>query len=1555
MRKPIIQANESLVRNGNFTQSLNEWKRGPINPSWLGTPSEFYLGEMIRILSAGNQSSVSQEILIPKNTDANARYVLSFLCETRHTEAGLMRITGGGLENPVEIALEPGEERNHEDDQARLASGQPLELKPKRYEVATDLNFKSQETMTITIVSPKNEISDDYSKICVTRIKLEVHLGKAVMQSLILDEESVPSTGTLYMCLGASDRVPHQLGFVLAPDNAWEGTKASLTIDDNPQGAIVAEPGWDVDHPLEERWSLECPLIGDQDPYLFAMSLRNQYTAEPYPIEVSLGHHRLVFRDVLEAAYYPILEHKQKVRLGVQVASFYTGQVLSGRTVTWSVAGPQAKGTDVTDEQGWAYFEYEPIAEGNYDVVASVESLYYAAGVVTQTLAVRVLAIDPWTDVLAVVDGVAARWEEKNGYPNRGAEYHLNVKLPADLLGTDLTLHSSGDSLEQLGVVVNPALEKPVPAMDVNLRWILTSADHHDGRFDLSLVCSKLLLPSPKKRMSLARNLVKVGKVQEANKFPVLDENESVLLRVQVVHLVVSGDGDPVINALVEWETPEGKVQTRSGAGGWASVLYTPQRAGDLIVTASIKAHEEAVAVDQPFNVKVIATSPWKSEVRILLDEKEVDRNTLGVLCRRGLTHTLKVEPVSGSTWVGKNISLHWRGGAPDIGLVLGELGMPKPLLADGVEWEFSSQVETSISSLFELELRLESISIVRELSGRLMSADLTEEMSLMLDQVAAALDNQTLYPCLGALHRFNVLPNALSPLVGLEVSLTWSGTPADQLGATVQPTLDLQQVLSDSGAIWTLDFTASQQPGQFALALALPQLAFVAIAKPMALAHNKIRIGTWRESPVDPIVGQDSAWSWVRAFSYFTGRAVDQVPVKWLTTEGFSEVATDAEGWSGFGFAPVVDGPHEVTALVVSPYDAYEEKRPMKVTGLAKDPWGELMVKFDGGTARRWGAKTYFPRRKGEHTLELLAPRKSPLLGRYLTLGMTGTGPAELGVRFLPEALGVPRKFHKLLGLQYTFKADDLKDGSFALRLSSERLASLSPENAMSLGESSQVLKISGNSSAFQVLDWGQKFVGKVTVVSVISGRPMVGWQVKWSHPDFGVETSVTDYYGVAKFSFTPTTPGASELVATVGDGLNSDSLSISFALNEPRKLSEFFVTEPTTQFDAFAQVKVVSSRNGMPLKNVEVMWTYVNEALPSTFTDDHGIARLSFGVSMDADGRGLLSATVKGGEFGWETACLMYTGLVPIIHELTSSELTISLGEEASAEIRVVSRQDGLPREGIQVRWEYPGLSLPATVTGRDGKSQITFKPVERGAQRLTALVGLNDRKSLGFNIISAVAITELKLPRLMIYLGTTFNVLALVQGGNRSVLWSYPGVEDRTTVVNQGWTRSGEIMPTELPVNGLATVTAKVVGSETPASTMSQTIWVTSLESPMVKNSLLYLGTKTEPESNTSAVIVSLNKEVVLRLVVAGELQGRQFSIFCSRSDIHFDPPTGVPVDGETQYTWRMLVNVRYLGPFVVTIASPGLDGSRGIDCKVFEIGNEEGDVLADSGRG
>lgn len=1250
MNEPVIQKNESLVRNGDFNDRLNEWSRSGV----VGLASEFYGNDFIRFMEVGVGASATQVVTAPKTPDAGAGYELTFLCELRpgvswSEESGWLRIRKGS-DVLMSIELTVGEDRNLEHDQARLAAGQPLEFKPRTYQQSLDqLAFESGDPLSFEITGVPDNPSDNRSAICITRIDLQLKLEPLELQALLLDEQVLPPGRTLYLCLGASlgndpdDSlyIPHSLSFTPVDGNAWLDTKIALINNGNPMEAVKANPDWGVDHPLLSRWSLDCPDIGEEKSYDFSINLVNQYNAEPYAIDVSLGHHRVAIRNAQEAAYYPVFGCKQSVQLGVQVISFYTGQALDGREVRWTSTGQGVLGTGTTNEQGWVYFDFAPEQPGDFVITASVDSPYYASGEVTHAFPVTVLATDPWKDLRSVVEEQVTLWDV-TGYPNRGTDHPVIVRLPADspLKGTDLSLHWSGDGHEQLGVAVNPVLERPMPVTGQDMIWTLTSEDKLDGKFRLLLVCSKLLLPSPPKPMSLARNRIRVGGVREANKFPIVEEAESVLLRVQAVHERDSGNGDPVSNALVEWLIPDGDpVHGVTGAGGWASLLYTPKTDGEKPITACLKAHMDAVSVEQPFTVTAIGESPWKSQVRIWLDDVEVQRNTLGVLCRHGKTHTLKVVPDT-AEWIDRNISLHWRGDDPEIGLKPADLTMPKRLTVEGVQWQLVSDKD-SRSSLFELELRLENLQSVRELSGRLISEDLTEELALMLDQVASTLDERKLYPCLKAIHRFNVLPHALSPLVGLEALLIWSG---EQLGATVEPDLDRPQTLSDGGAIWTLDFTKSEVPGEFALTLALPQLQFEAVAKPMELAHNKVRIEAWRESAVDPVIGQEPAWMWVQVYSQHTNGPVDQAPVSWTIDAGKRDINTTADGWSGFDFRPDVAAEDSITASVLSRFDDYVDRRPMTVTSLASDPWEELMVSFDLQPEEPLGKQTFFPRRNGQHQLHVRALEGSALLDQNLTLGMTGTGPAELGIRFEEPRLGDPRLF-SVSGQTYEFKAGDLKDGSFALRFSSARLASLSPVNAMSLGRGEQVVKIAERQRVNQTLFWGTEVSEQITVVSVISGKPMVGVTVTWRSPDLGEVTTTTNYYGEARIRFVPTTPGPAQLTATVGDERYSESISMPFFLNEPREIKELVSNDPSGYpgQEITAQALVVSASTGEPLANVEVMWEYDNTSLPATLTGDDGRATVRF--TLGASGEASLWASVKGGLAGWDVKTLWLT----------------------------------------------------------------------------------------------------------------------------------------------------------------------------------------------------------------------------------------------------------------------------------------------------------------------
>src|SRR3546814_6390437 len=94
--------------------------------------------------------------------------------------------------------------------------------------------------------------------------------------------------------------------------NAWAGTQAALTSDDNPQGAVVATPAWGVDRPLDSAWTLDCPAIGEDGPYPFSMDLVNQYAAEVYPVQVRSEEHTSELQSLMRISYAVFCLKKKK-------------------------------------------------------------------------------------------------------------------------------------------------------------------------------------------------------------------------------------------------------------------------------------------------------------------------------------------------------------------------------------------------------------------------------------------------------------------------------------------------------------------------------------------------------------------------------------------------------------------------------------------------------------------------------------------------------------------------------------------------------------------------------------------------------------------------------------------------------------------------------------------------------------------------------------------------------------------------------------------------------------------------------------------------------------------------------------------------------------------------------------------------------------------------------------------------------------------------------------------------------------------------------------------
>jgi len=1342
MVNPGIHAERNLVTNGEFTQGLTGWSKGPVNPSYVTTKTEQYNGFPVRILSALDGSSAFQEITVPKSAGADATYRISFLCEMDHVEEGILELSVTGLPETQKIRLKPGAARDRDAGRVFEAKDEPLVFNPIEYDEPVTLPLLDSHKLRVSVTSPGNEQGDYFSSLRITRINLQLHLPATRLQTLRLDEQMLPLDRALPLCLGALGSSAHRFTCVPAQDDPWQGTRASLNIEANLKNAIVADPDWGKDKPLDDFWSLLCPDIDGEPPHPFTLRLLNEFNAPPYDIPVSLGHHRLKFLELERAKHYVVLEYGQSAKVAVRVGSYYTDKALEGRLVTWTVEGTNVKSTTPTDPDGWAWFDHKPLAADDLQILASVESPYYASGVVTQAFEVKVLATDPLKEVRTLVAEEERPWEQK-GYPNRGTIYKLQIRFPEVLHNTQATLRWTGTTPEQLGVIVTPPLESAVavgPSGEVE--YHLDNDDRLDGQFSLRLISSHLLEHSPEKPMSLARNVVKPGDVREPDRICVVDENESARMWVQVLHDTALGDGDPVERALVFWKDPDGTITQRlTGAGGWSSHSYQPLAAGEHPVTAVIKAHEEAEPSEKNFTVKAIATSLWKQHVEILLDGKTVDLKSLGLICWHGNVHTLRVVPVSGSSWIGtKNIALDWGGEDPKIGLKSASLGTSFPLTADGVNWTLESDTQSSISSPFEMRLKVDGVADDRELVGRFINPDLTREVSVKFDQVSAALDGQKLYPCLGAEHRFSIWPGALSPLAGLMASLTWSGTPADQLGATVLPPLNEPQSLGAEGAFWALGFISSTAAGQFTLTLSLPQLALVATATPMELGDHAVSFNYLLESSVDPVVDQDPAWTWANVISRFTGKAVAGAPVTWQAAGDPVIANTDDEGNSGFGFVPASADIHTVRSSLTSLYDNYTEEKSTTIRPLTVDPWSQVKMSIDGQPQQTWGNSTGFPRRKGVHSVVAFFPEE--LEGQVVRLGQTGTAPSVLGNRFEPD-LGVAQVIANGIA-RFSLRAGDLRDGSFALRLSAERLARLSQTLPMSQGAGLQVVEFDEVMGTVEVLRWGEVLEWQFKLKSSINSHAMAGITVTWQGEGIEGLTSVSDFYGTVQVRFTPMKPGLNEITATVGTGEAARSIKHSYMLMPPWEIAELILTRtgsyPGDQVEA--QATVLSALDGQPADGVPVMWDFANTSLPSTHTNADGKATVSF--RLNSPGTPGLWASVAGGVAGWDVRALAISVLPDELklETLTSDRTTVFQGESVIANARAIYGRNGLGAPDIPVNWAFSGLELSSSKTDEEGNATVEFKPASVGNFALTASVSehVSGSKTLRFDVLAS-----------------------------------------------------------------------------------------------------------------------------------------------------------------------------------------------------------------------
>ncbi|WLG43836.1 hypothetical protein [Pseudomonas sp. FP1740] len=1042
MRKRDERKGADLIEEGTFEKPLGgSWKRGeaPHDKAVIGRPS--YEGKEISTGRMQNDAWLEQVFTLPKPRGADARYHLTFDYQTTKRDSWYQIARDGVWGDQTPLRWDGSREEPTPLDFEPTPGAQ--DLAPTVDDAQLGIRFGYPATSDM-----------DAGTLDVTNVSVRLYLGTLALRGLKIDDQEFDGEPFLYLCKGAAGPDAHEFKLLVAEGNVWNGTEVSLQkeVTAPPPSDLILRPGLGELQMIEDVWLLDVfDYLANDD---FKLLVESKWDAEPHEVLFSIGDHRVVVAAEFAPAFDPIV-NEQSVEIGVKVASYYTHQLLAEREMTFD--GESA----VTDANGEAFFDYSPKNAGLQQIEVLIDSLYLVSGKYRHLMDVKVLSSNPWNDAqISLGGGNAFPLGEKKGYPHRGEhEYKIRVTAPAGsgLLDYPVRLFWEGMSAEDLQVTVDPPLTRYVPWVNGAVEWTVNCVDALDGECHIGLQAERLRDHSELNTLSLAYNKFEVGERREANRSPVLDEGESVRVKLQIL---AAGSTEGARNVEVVWDTPFGKIISRTGLEGWVELTYKPETEGSEKLIARVKNRDDddEAQIEESFSFTAIRSNSWNEHVELVLepDNRLSSEGPLDFYCLRGSTLTLRMKPKPGSQLLGKRVGLRWRGTNPGLGLSFSPpLGQTSILEEEGLAWTMTA--DRGGSGWLELDFFTDPDILLQpwELSGRLIAPYILDEGVAEFDSML--ITQGTSFPSMGAVHAFRFMPNPHAALSGLHLQLIFLSGEIDPrtLGIKFRADLGEDVAIALQGTEWLMDCVDCENSAAFRLDLALIvgtenfNLGFM-----MALGHNRLKFTDAREATIHPVIELDeAAYVSHRVCSHYTGEPVGGVPITYRYRGDEHVVLSRADGWAPYACQPRDLEDNVVEASLLNRYDYTHEKVESNLTVLESDPWVNVIIRAtEDADQGKLGEKSLFPRR-GSSAEYLIAPStiNHPVLEQDVRLGCTGTPLREMGST--PQfTVGAPRKM-PMGGLSYQFSFGNVKDGSFGLFVAAHNLLKLSPVNPMSLG----------------------------------------------------------------------------------------------------------------------------------------------------------------------------------------------------------------------------------------------------------------------------------------------------------------------------------------------------------------------------------------------------------------------------------------------------------------------------------------------------------------------
>ena len=301
-------------------------------------------------------------------------------------------------------------------------------------------------------------------------------------------------TGIMYICHGAE----HEVQIAATEDSPWVNQQASLNTDSaEPDLPVTTNPEIGVYKTFSEEGflcTINCPPQSAETPVqALQLRLQSEFTAAPYKLDFSLGHHRLAYVDATGHEQFQVIEFDEGAILNARQVSHYTSQAIPFEG-QWKLRD-EILGPSKPENDGQVSQAFKRGTAGSYPVRVVVPSLYYEVGYAYQEFNVTFLALTPWGNnaTLQINSKPVTDVSKLGVICTRGQSNTLKLLNPDLLLEESTLILSSASDLAKLGVTIE-YLDVARPLVGAEISWpIISSASTgKSGWFELGLSCSKL-------------------------------------------------------------------------------------------------------------------------------------------------------------------------------------------------------------------------------------------------------------------------------------------------------------------------------------------------------------------------------------------------------------------------------------------------------------------------------------------------------------------------------------------------------------------------------------------------------------------------------------------------------------------------------------------------------------------------------------------------------------------------------------------------------------------------------------------------------------------------------------------------------------------------------------------------------------------------------------------------------------------------------------------------------------------------------------------------------